>query len=229
MEPCRRPYRTPPRYAVISGNHHHSYLRRSKMHHVRDDHGSSDLPGFRYLRPMQSGCSICQGHVRFQGSRKGSGLMDFGYHCRSFHRSLCIRVRVVARNPSSANDPRRFIAHHTQWNWIVWTESIILASLFIFELCFLPESLVNKPCYRDVLGFRDIFFQLPRKKEAEDALLASVHEQKAGADLNSSKQTLLCLLYPAIWLAGLAFAVPYGCESPISFIHPVLIIRQIYL
>lgn len=117
----------------------------------------------------------------------------------------------VAHNPPCANDPRRFIAHHTQWNWIVWTESIILASLFIFELCFLPESLVNKPCYRDVLGFRDIFFQLPRKKEAEDALLASVHEQKAGADLNSSKQTLLCLLYPAIWLAGLAFAVPYGC------------------
>lgn len=105
-----------------------------------------------------------------------------------------------------------------KYTWVIWVEALILASLFILELLFLPESLLTAPCYRDVVGFMDILFQIPRSNissEAKDALLDSINavEENIAVRLNTFKHTLVCLLFPAVWICGLAFAVPYGCKS----------------
>jgi MFS family permease len=106
-----------------------------------------------------------------------------------------------------------FIAHHTTYTWVIWLQALLFLSLFILELFFLPESQMSGPCYRSVLGLRDIFFQIPRyaSMRVKDPLLAS--KRRALKPVGSTKQTLLTIKYPAVWVCGLAFSVPYGCES----------------
>ena len=76
----------------------------------------------------------------------------------------------------------------------------MLACILLFEAIFLPEAIPGTSCFRDLHTFRDSLVQLPTAPNtiASDFFL-------------TTHKTLIALRYPAVWLAGLAFAVPYGC------------------
>ena len=76
----------------------------------------------------------------------------------------------------------------------------MLACILLFEAIFLPEAIPGTPCFRDLRTFRDALFQLPSSPNtiATDFFL-------------TTHKTLAAVRYPTVWLAGLAFAVPYGC------------------
>ena len=76
----------------------------------------------------------------------------------------------------------------------------MLASLLLFEVVFLPEAIPGTPCFRDLHTPRDVLFQLPVSPNTI-----------TGDFFLSTRKTLAAIRYPAVWLAGLAFAVPYGC------------------
>jgi hypothetical protein len=106
----------------------------------------------------------------------------------------------------------RFIATHTTYTWIIWLEALLLASLLIFEVFFLPEAVTYAPCYRNIVDFSDFMFQLPRSSSSPDPPYQTSPESKgAPAALDSFKKTLRAVKYPAVWFCGLGFAVPYGC------------------
>lgn len=76
----------------------------------------------------------------------------------------------------------------------------MLAAILLFEIVFLPEAVPGTPCFRNIYTFRDAILQLPTS-------LNTV----TGDFFLSTRKTLAATQYPAVWLAGLAFAVPYGC------------------
>jgi len=76
----------------------------------------------------------------------------------------------------------------------------MLASLLMFEVVFLPEAIPGTPCFRNLHTLRDVLFQLP------------IYPNTITGDFFlSTRKTFAAVQYPAVWLAGLAFAVPYGC------------------
>lgn len=94
----------------------------------------------------------------------------------------------------------RFIAHNSTWTWIVWLEALMLASILLFEVVFLPEAIPGTSCFRNVHTFRDALLQLPTSPNTI-----------TGDFFLTTRKTLAAIQYPGVWLAGLAFAVPYGC------------------
>lgn len=76
----------------------------------------------------------------------------------------------------------------------------MLASILLFEAIFLPEAIPGTSCFRDLHTFRDVLVQLP----------TSPNTITADFFLTTHK-TLAAVRFPTVWLAGLAFAVPYGC------------------
>ena len=76
----------------------------------------------------------------------------------------------------------------------------MLAALFLFELAFLPEAIPGTPCFRNLYSFGDLIFQLPTS-----------FTTVTGDFFLSTRKTFAAIKYPTVWLAGLAFAVPYGC------------------
>ena len=76
----------------------------------------------------------------------------------------------------------------------------MLAAVLLFELVFLPEAVPGTPCFRSVRSLRDVLVQLP----------TSPNTVKGGFFL-TTRNTVAAVRYPSVWLAGLAFAVPYGC------------------
>lgn len=94
----------------------------------------------------------------------------------------------------------RFIAHHSSWTWIVWLEALMLAVVLLFQLLFLPEAIPGTACFRNVHSFRDILVQLPTEPNTI-----------TGDFFLTTRKTLAAAQHPSVWLAGLAFVVPYGC------------------
>jgi hypothetical protein len=113
----------------------------------------------------------------------------------------------------------------------------LLGALFILELLLLPESAHDAPCYRNVRGIWDIVFQLPtleviRERKGPsifsdlEAVIPPVDVNKVlkketeviMARFNTLKHTVQVAVYPAVWICGLAFAIPYGCTYSPSFL-----------
>ena len=78
----------------------------------------------------------------------------------------------------------------------------MLAAVLLFELVFLPEAIPGTPCFRDLHTFRDVMFQLPASRTTV-----------TGDFFLTIRKTFAAVKYPAVWLAGLAYAVPFGCTS----------------
>ena len=76
----------------------------------------------------------------------------------------------------------------------------MLASLLMLEVVFLPEAIPGTPCFRNLHTLRDVLFQLP-----------VFPNTITGDFFLSTRKTPAAVQYPAVWLAGLAFAVPDGC------------------
>lgn len=79
-------------------------------------------------------------------------------------------------------------------------EALMLAALLLFEAVFLPEAIPGTACFRNLHTFGDALFQLPVSPNTI-----------TGDFFLSTRRTFVAVSYPAVWLAGLAFAVPYGC------------------
>jgi len=101
---------------------------------------------------------------------------------------------------SGGHNVFRFIAHHSTWQWIVWLEALMLAGILLFEAVFLPEAIPGKPCFRNLYTLRDVLLQLPTEPNTI-----------TGDFFLTTRKTFAAVQYPTVWLAGLAFAVPYGC------------------
>ncbi|KAF9777294.1 major facilitator superfamily domain-containing protein [Thelephora terrestris] len=105
-----------------------------------------------------------------------------------------------------------FIAHHSTWTWIVWLEALMLTAILLFEVVFLPEAIPGAPCFRNLRSFGDVLFQLPTSPNTI-----------TGDFFLTTRKTLVAARYPSVWLAGLAFAVPYGYIAvSISSLFPVV-------
>lgn len=76
----------------------------------------------------------------------------------------------------------------------------MLAAVLLFELVFLPESVPGTPCFRNLRSLRDVLIQLPTEPNTI-----------TGGFFLTTRKTLAAARYPSVWLAGLAFAAPYGC------------------
>jgi hypothetical protein len=83
----------------------------------------------------------------------------------------------------------------------VWLEALMLAAILLFELVFLPEAVPGTPCFRNLHSLRDALLQFPTSPNTV-----------TGDFFLTTRKTLAALRYPSAWLAGLAFAVPYGCQ-----------------
>ena len=82
----------------------------------------------------------------------------------------------------------------------MWLEALMLAVILLFESVFLPEAIPGTPCFRNLYSFRDVLIQLPTSPNTI-----------TGDFFLTTRKTLAAVRYPSVWLAGLAFAVPYGC------------------
>ena len=81
----------------------------------------------------------------------------------------------------------------------------MLTVILLFELVFLPEAIPGTPCFRNLSSFRDVLIQLPTSSNTI-----------TGDFFLTTRKTLAAVRHPSVWLAGLAFAVPYGCpDSPL--------------
>jgi len=76
----------------------------------------------------------------------------------------------------------------------------MLASMLLFEFVFLPEAIPGTSCFRNLHTFRDVLVQLPTSPNTI-----------TGDFFLTTRKTLTALQHPTVWLAGLAFSVPYGC------------------
>lgn len=76
----------------------------------------------------------------------------------------------------------------------------MLATLLLLEVVFLPEPIPGTACFRNLFTLRDVLFQLPTSPNTvtRDLFL-------------TTRRTFVALKYPAVWFAGLAFAIPFGC------------------
>ena len=77
----------------------------------------------------------------------------------------------------------------------------MLASILLFEVVFLPEAIPGTSCFRNIYTFRDLLVQLP-----------TAPNTITGDFFLTTRKTFAAIRYPNVWLAGLAFAVPYGCS-----------------
>jgi hypothetical protein len=77
----------------------------------------------------------------------------------------------------------------------------MLAAILLFELVFLPEAIPGTPYFRNLLSIRDALFQLPTSPNTV-----------TGDFFLTIRETFAAVKYPSVWLAGLAFAVPFGCS-----------------
>jgi len=88
----------------------------------------------------------------------------------------------------------------------------MLAAILLFEIVFLPEAIPGTACFRNVHTFRDALFQLP-----------TAPNTVTGDFFLTTRNTFSAVGYPSVWLAGLAFAVPYGYIAvSISNLFPVV-------
>lgn len=78
----------------------------------------------------------------------------------------------------------------------------MLAAILLFEAVFLPEAIPGTPCFRNLYTLKDVLLQLPTSPNTI-----------TGDFFLTTRKTLAAVQYPTVWLAGLAFAVPYGCPS----------------
>lgn len=80
----------------------------------------------------------------------------------------------------------------------------MLAAVLLFEFVLLPEAIPGTPCFRNVNSLRDVLVQFPTSPNTV-----------TGDFFLTTRKTFAAAQYPSVWLAGLAFAVPYGCPSPL--------------
>jgi hypothetical protein len=97
----------------------------------------------------------------------------------------------------------------------MWIQAILLGTVLLTELVLLPESLVSAPGYRAITASNPSALVLQAPWGGSPFI-----NEKSPRPIDSVIKTLRAVTYVPAWLAGLAFAVPYGCELAVNSTLP---------
>jgi len=182
------------------------------------DIASTSIYGRMMVSRMFQGFGICA------PLSLGASYIKDMYPPRDRGKALGIWTLGVTAGPFIAPFVSGFIANRANYTWIIWLEALLLVLLLVFEICLLPESLPYSLCYRNIRQTKDIVLQLPRSSaDLDEGSSTLLKDYKVPAPFDSFKKTTKAVGYPAVWLCGLGFAVPYGYISvSISSLFPAV-------